>query len=94
MHLVTGLGLPPNKFMLTIIGYLNCELFYFNPNAISALSSFVMLCECWLEITPDTSLFWYYYSPTRYSKVVYGGIGLSLHRHRRDEYILASFKSC
>jgi hypothetical protein len=42
----------------------------------------------------DTGLFWYYYSPARYSKVIYGGIGLSLHRHRRDEYILTSFKSC
>jgi hypothetical protein len=93
-HLVVGLGLSPNKFLVTIMCYLNCELFHFNPNAISALSTFVMLCECWLGIAPDTSLFWYYYSPTRYSKVVYGGIGLSLRRHRHNEYILASFKSC
>jgi hypothetical protein len=53
-----------------------------------------MLCECWIGITLDTSLFWYYYSSVRYSKVVYGGIGLSLCRHRRDEYISTSFKSC
>jgi hypothetical protein len=46
VHLVAGLGLPPNKFLVTIMGYLNCELFHFNLNAISALSSFVMLCEC------------------------------------------------
>jgi hypothetical protein len=78
-HLVAGLGLPPSKFMVTVMGYLNCELFHFNPNAISALSTIVMFCE--------------YYSPARYSKVVYGGIGLSLRRHRRDEYISASFKS-
>jgi hypothetical protein len=38
----------------------------------------VMLCECWLGIPPDTSLFWYYYSPARYSKTIFGGIGLSL----------------
>jgi hypothetical protein len=61
-HLVAKMGLPPCKFLVTIMGYLNCELFHFNPNAISALSSFVMLCECWLGITSDTSLFWYYYS--------------------------------
>jgi hypothetical protein len=53
-----------------------------------------MLCEHWLRIMLDTSLFWYYYSSVRYSKVIYGGIGLSLYRHRRDEYILASFKCC
>jgi hypothetical protein len=63
-HLVAGLGLPPSKFLVTIIGYLNCELFHFNPNAISTLRTFVMLCECWLGIAPDTSLFWYYYSLT------------------------------
>jgi hypothetical protein len=45
-HLVTGLGLPPSKFLVTIMGYLNCELFHFNPNAISALSTIVMLYEC------------------------------------------------
>jgi hypothetical protein len=44
-HLVVGLGLSPNKFLVTIMCYLNCELFHFNPNAISALSTFVMLCE-------------------------------------------------
>jgi hypothetical protein len=62
-HLVARLGLPPSKFLVTITGYLNCVSFHFNPNAISALSTFVMLCECWLGIAPDTSLFWYYYSP-------------------------------
>jgi hypothetical protein len=92
-YLVARLGLPPSKFLVTIMGYLNCELFHFNPNAISALNSVVMLCECWLGITSDTSVFWYYYSPARYFKVVYGGIGLPLRRHHRDEYILASFKS-
>jgi hypothetical protein len=56
-HLVAGLGLPSSKFLVTIMDYLNYELFHFNPNAISALSSFVMLCKCWLGIAPDTSLF-------------------------------------
>jgi hypothetical protein len=45
-HLIAGLGLSPSKFLVTIMGYLNYELFHFNPNAISTLSTFVMLCEC------------------------------------------------
>jgi hypothetical protein len=45
-HLIAGLGLLPNKFLVTIMDNLNCELFHFNPNAISVLSTFVMLCEC------------------------------------------------
>jgi hypothetical protein len=56
-HLVVRLGLLPSKFLVTIMGYLNYELFHFNPNAISTLSTFVMLCECWLGIASNTSLF-------------------------------------
>jgi hypothetical protein len=93
-HLLTGLGLPPSKFLAAIMKYLDCSLVHLNTNAIAALSSFVMLCECWLGIPPDSSMFWYYYSPSRYAKFVYGGIVLSLHHHHRDEYIPALFKGC
>jgi hypothetical protein len=63
-RLLAGLGLPPSKFLAAIMNYLGCSLVHFNVNAIAALSSFVMLCECWLGIPPDSSLFWYYYSPS------------------------------
>ena len=61
--LAAGLGLPPSKFLSSIMSYLGCSLVHLNANAVSALSSFTMLCECWLGIPPDTSLFWYYCSP-------------------------------
>jgi hypothetical protein len=61
-HLVAGLGLPPNKFLVAIMNFFGCELVHLNLNAIAALSCFTMLCECWLGIAPDTSLFWYFYS--------------------------------
>jgi hypothetical protein len=57
-QLVAGLGLPPSKFLSRITNYLGCSLVHLNPNVVFALSSFVMLCECWLGIPPDTSLFW------------------------------------
>jgi hypothetical protein len=93
-HLIAGLGLRPSKFLVSIMNFLGCSLIHFNPNALAALSSFTMLCECWLRIPSDSSLFWYYYSPTRYNRTIYGGIRLSLRRHRREEYIKASFKGC
>jgi hypothetical protein len=77
-QLVAGLGLPLRKFLSSIMNYLECSLVHLNPNTVSALTSFVMLCESWLGIPPDTSLFWYYYSPARYTKTIFGGIGLSL----------------
>jgi hypothetical protein len=45
-HLLAGLGHPPSKFLAAIKNYLDCSLVHFNANAIAALSSFVMLCEC------------------------------------------------
>jgi hypothetical protein len=92
-HLIAGLGLPPSKFLVDTVNFLGCELVHFNPNAITALNYFSMMCECWLGILPDTSLFWYFYSPTQYNKTVYFGIGLSLRHHHSQEYIDATFKS-
>jgi hypothetical protein len=91
-HLVAGLGLPPSKFLVAMMSHLGCELVHLNLNVIATLSCFTTLCECWLGIAPETSLFWYFYSPARYEKVVFSGIGLSLHRHHRAEYIKTSFK--
>jgi hypothetical protein len=93
-QLAAGLGLPPSKFVSSVMSYLGCSLFHLNANVVSALSSFAMLWECWLGIPPDTSLFWYYYSPAQYSKIIFGGIGLSLRRKCMDDYIKANFKSC
>jgi hypothetical protein len=92
-YLITGLGLPFSKFLSSILNFFGCELVHFNPNAIAALSYFAMLCECWLGIAPDSSLFWYFYSPVRYTKVVYSGIRLSLCCHHSQQYIDATFKS-
>jgi hypothetical protein len=86
-QLAARVGLPPSKFLSSIMNYLGCSLVHLNSNAVLALSSFIMLCECWLGIPPDISLFWYYYSPARYTKTIFGGIGFSLRRNRMDEYI-------
>jgi hypothetical protein len=62
-YLVARLGLQLSKFLSATTNFLGCELVHFNPNVIADLSFFAMLCECWLGIVPDTSLFWYFYSP-------------------------------
>jgi hypothetical protein len=45
-HLVAELGLPPIKFLVAVMSHLGCEWVHLNPNAIAALSRFMMLCEC------------------------------------------------
>jgi hypothetical protein len=87
-----GLAFPPSKFLVAIMNFLGCEIVYFNPNAITALSCFTMLCECCQGIALDMNKFWYFYSPARYDKVVFSGIRLSLHHSRQNYYIDATFK--
>jgi hypothetical protein len=74
-HLIARLDLPPSKFLLAIMNFLGCELVHFNPNATTALSCFAMLCECWLEIAPDTSLFWSIYNPPDMTRLLTLGLG-------------------
>jgi hypothetical protein len=93
-HLMCELGLSPSKFVVSILNYLGCELVHLNPNAIAALSCFSMLCECWLWIPNDTSLFWYFYYPARYDKKVFSGIELTLHRNHHKEYLNDMFRGC
>jgi hypothetical protein len=56
-HLFARLGLPPSIYLVAIMNFLGCELVHFTPNAIAALTYFSMLCESWLGIPPDISLF-------------------------------------
>jgi hypothetical protein len=93
-QLAAGIGPHPSRFLSSIMNYLGCSLVYLNVNVVSAFSSFVILCECWLGIPSNTSLFWYYYSPARYTKTIFSGIDFSLWRKRNDEYIKATFKGC
>jgi hypothetical protein len=86
-HLICGLGLPPIKFLVSVLNYIRCELIHLHLNAISVLSCFTMLCECSLGIPPDISLFWYYYSLTHYEHKVFSSIGLMLRRNHWEEYM-------
>jgi hypothetical protein len=45
-QLTAGVRLPNSKFLSSIMNYLGCSLVHLNSNAVLALSSFVMLCEC------------------------------------------------
>jgi hypothetical protein len=91
---VCGLVLRPSKFLVSILNYIGCELVHLHLNTISALSCFSMLCEYWLGIPPDTSSFWYFYSPARYEHKVFSGIKLTLHCNHWEEYLQVTFWGC
>jgi hypothetical protein len=56
-HLMAGLDLPKSKFIISILNFLMCELVHLNLNITAVLSCVSMMCECWLSILSDTSLF-------------------------------------
>jgi hypothetical protein len=93
-QLAAGVGLAPSKFLSSIMNYLGCSLVHLNSNVVLALSSFVILCECWLGIPPDINLLGYYYSPAWYTKTIFDMIGFFLWCNRMDEYIKATIKGC
>jgi hypothetical protein len=82
-RLMCGLGLPLSKFLVSILNYLKCELVHLNSNVVAMLSCFSMLCECCLDIPPDTSLFGYFYYPARYEGKIFFDIGLTLRHNYR-----------
>jgi hypothetical protein len=90
--LMCRLRLPLSKFIFFILNFIGCELVHLNLNNITTLSCFSMLCECWLDVPHDTSLFWYFYSLTCYEHMVFSGIGIMLHRNRRKEYLNVMFR--
>jgi hypothetical protein len=94
LHQMCDLSLPPSKFLVAILNYLGYERIHLHLNAISALSFFSMYCKCWLGIPPDTSLFWYFYSPAHCENKLFYGLGLTLRRNRWDEHPKATFKGC
>jgi hypothetical protein len=91
-HLMAGLGLPPSKFLFSILNYLRCELAHLNPNAIAALSCFSMVCKCWLRfllipVCSGTSTT----PPTMMDKSSLGS-ELTLHHHHLKEYLNAKLR--
>jgi hypothetical protein len=87
-HMLCRLAIPTSKFLVSVLNYIGCELVHLHLNAISALTGFSMLCECWLSIPPNTSLFCYFYSPTHYEHKAFNS-GLMMRRNQREEYIKA-----
>lgn len=87
-HLIAGLGFPPSKFFESFCLFFNLEPLHLKTNVVSALSVFVMLCECWLGIPPCLKLFRYFHllSYYRHDGIVHS-IGVQVRRNKRNEYI-------
>jgi hypothetical protein len=74
-----GFGLLVCDFLRGLLDHYQIELVHLKPNSILQIAVFVHLCEAYLGIPPNFSLFKYYFflkyqSSTANQKVI-GGIG-------------------
>jgi hypothetical protein len=75
-----GFGLPTYDFLCRLLDHYQIELVHLNPNSILHIAIFVHLCESFLGIPPNFSLFKNYfflkYHPSVANCKVIGGVGL------------------
>jgi hypothetical protein len=77
-----GSGLPTCEFLRSLLHHYEIELVHLNPNSILQIAVFVHLCESFLGVPMNFSLFKRYfllkYQPSADNKVI-GGVGLQTH---------------
>ncbi|KAK1628771.1 hypothetical protein QYE76_003086 [Lolium multiflorum] len=60
-----GFSFPPSDFFLEILKVYGLQPHNISPNSVLAISNHVTLCEGHLRVTPELSLFQYYFSSRR-----------------------------
>jgi hypothetical protein len=73
-------GLPAYDFLHSLLHHYKIELVHLNPNLILQITIFVHLCEAYLAVLPNFSLFKHYfflkYQPSSTKRQVIGGVGI------------------
>ncbi|TVU02693.1 hypothetical protein EJB05_51794, partial [Eragrostis curvula] len=80
-HLICGFNLPPSKFLERVCKFYKIELIHLKPQAISLLSIFAMLCECWLGTAPSLYLWRVYHEPRYYSSGLVGCVSFNVRKN-------------
>jgi hypothetical protein len=78
-----GFGLLVCDFLRSLLDHYKIELVHLNPNSIIKITVFVHLCEAYLGIPPNFSLFKNYfflkYQVSAANQKVISGVGLQTH---------------
>jgi hypothetical protein len=81
-----GFSLPSCEFLRDLLHHYKIELVHLNPNSILQIAAFVHLCECYLAVHPNFSLFKHYFflkhQPTAAKRKIIGGVGIQSRPHR------------
>ncbi|RLN39335.1 uncharacterized protein C2845_PM01G05450 [Panicum miliaceum] len=94
-----GFAAPPSPFFRGLLHYYGLEVQHLNPNGIQHIAAFVALCEGFLGIEPNFSLWKYFFTVSLYQKaekrsgqpratlVAIGCAGIHLRQSRAREYM-------
>jgi hypothetical protein len=81
-----GFNLPSCEFLHGLLHHYKIELVHLNPNSILQIAVFVHLCETYLAIPPNFSLFKHYfflkYQPSAAKRQIIGGVSILTRQHR------------
>ena len=64
-----GFATPPSLFFRGLLHHYGLELQHLNPNGIQHIAAFVALCEGFLGIEPNFSLWKYFFTVSLYQRV-------------------------
>lgn len=92
-----GFGMPPSNFFRVLLHYYSVQLHHLNPNSVHQVAIFVALCEGYLGIEPNFTLWKYYFEGSLFRTgdvpVRMGYLILHLCSRCFEDYIVAKFNT-
>jgi hypothetical protein len=87
-HIEREFGVQADDFLRGLLHFYRIELVHLAPNSITIISTFIHLCETYLDIAPHFHLWRHFFELKKTGKgVVVGSVGFMLRRNMKSEYI-------
>jgi hypothetical protein len=87
-HIECGFGVPVGDFFRGLIFFYRIEPVHLVSNSITIISTFIHLCENYLDIAPHFHLWRHFFELKKTGKSgVVGSIGFMLCRYMKTEYV-------
>jgi hypothetical protein len=87
-HIECGFGVPVGDFLRWLLQFYRIELVHVAPNSVIIITTFIHLCEAYLDISPHFHLWRHFFELKKTGKgVVIGSVSFMLCRNMKPEYI-------
>jgi hypothetical protein len=85
VHIERGFGVPAGDFLRGLLHFYHIELVHLAPNSITIISTFVHLCEAYLDIAPHFHLWRHFFELKKTGKgVAVGNVNFMLCRNMKS----------